>query len=443
MMANWTQLYSKKLTTAAEAVKVIGSRQTVYVHQGCGEPETLVEAMVQRGPELVDVSVYHMMTFGAARYTHPEFEGHFRHTGCFIGSNVRPAVRDGRADYVPIFLHQIERLVEDGAVRMDVALMQLSLPDAHGYMSLGPSIDVSLTSAKHAGHVIAEVNERCPRTLGDSFLHVSEVDAIVETSRPLAEYHKPETTPIHRQIARHIAEMVPDGATLQTGVGGIPDAVLECLVNHRDLGIHSEMFSDGVIELIDSGVINNARKTLHPRKAVAGFVLGTERLFRYIDNNPVFEFHRTAYVNDPYVIGLNDRMVAINSAIEVDLTGQVSADSIGTRIHSGIGGQVDFVRGAARSRGGLPIIALQSTTKDGQISRITPFLKPGAGVVTSRGDVHYVVTEYGVAYLHGRSLQQRAESLTRIAHPKFRDELSRAAREMRLVPPPVPVSVTR
>ncbi len=440
---NWTELYTSKLTTAAEAVKAIRSGQTVYVHQGCGEPEVLVEAMVARGRELHNVEVFHMMTFGNADYTHPEFEGHFRHTGCFIGSNVREAVHDGRADYIPIFLHEIEQLVESGAVELDVALMHVSPPDTHGYMSLGPSIDVSLTSAKHARHVIAEVNSQCPRTFGNSFLHVSEVNAIVETSHPLPEYHKPETTAVHRQIARYIAEMVPDGATLQTGVGGIPDAVLENLTNHRDLGIHTEMFSDGVIDLIDSGVINNARKTLHPRRVVAGFALGTERLFRYIDNNPVFEFHRTAYVNDPYIIGQNERMVAINSAIEVDLTGQVCADSMGTKIHSGIGGQVDFIRGAARSKGGLPVIALQSTAKGGRISRITPFLKPGAGVVTSRGDVHYVISEYGVAYLHGKSLRKRAESLIRIAHPKFRDELSQAAGDMGLLPRPVLTAVTR
>ncbi|MCX6623145.1 MAG: 4-hydroxybutyrate CoA-transferase [Acidobacteria bacterium] len=440
---NWTESYTNKLTTAEEAVKTIRSGQTVYVHQGCGEPEALVAAMVARGHELHDVEVFHMMTFGNADYTHPEFEGHFHHVGAFIGSNVREAVQDGRADYIPIFLHEIEGLFDSGAVAPDVALMHCSPPDAHGFMSLGPSIDVSLTAAKHSRHVLVEVNTECPRTFGDSFLHVSEANGIVETSHPLPEYHKPETTAVHRQIARHIAEMIPDGATLQTGVGGIPDAVLESLTGHRDLGIHTEMFSDGVIELIEAGVINNARKSLHPRKAISGFALGTRRLFRYIDNNPMFEFHRTAYVNDPNVIGQNDHMVAINAAIEVDLTGQVCADSMGTKIHSGIGGQVDFIRGAARSRGGLPIIAVQSTAKNDTISRITPFLKQGAGVVTSRGDVHYVISEYGVAYLHGKSLRQRAEALIRIAHPTFRDELTEAARAMGLIARPAMAGLTR
>lgn len=440
---NWTELYTSKLATADQAVKAIRSGQTVYLQQGCGEPDALVAALVARGQELHDVEMFHMMTFGNADYTHPEFEGHFHHTGVFIGSNVREAVQAGRADYIPIFLHEIEGLFESGAVQPDVALMHCSPPDAHGYLSLGPSIDVSLTAAKHSRFVIAEVNSQCPRTFGDSVLHVSEVDTIVETSHPLPEYHKPATTEVHRRIAHFIAEMIPDGATLQTGVGGIPDAVLECLTNHRDLGVHTEMFSDGVIDLIDSGVINNARKTIHARKVVAGFALGTQRLFRYMDNNPIFEFHRTAYVNDPYVIGQNERMVAINAAIEIDLTGQVCADSMGTKIHSGIGGQLDFIRGAARSKGGLPIIAVQSTAKGDTISRITPFLKDGAGVVTSRGDVHYVISEYGVAYLHGKSLRQRAEALIRIAHPKFRDQLTEAARGMGLLPRPVPAGLTR
>lgn len=307
---------------------------------------------------------------------------------------------------------------------IDVALIQCCPPDHYGYMSLGTGIDITLTAAKHARHLIVEVNDQCPRTLGDSFIHVSKADTIVEASHPLAEYKKQEVTDVHRAIARHVANLIPNGATLQTGIGGIPDAVLLMLAGHKDLGVHTEMFSDGVIDLIKSGVINNEKKTLHPHKVISGFVLGTKPLFDFIHDNPIFEFHPTAYANDPFIIAQNDRMAAINSAVEVDLTGQVCSDSVGHVPYSGVGGQVDFIRGAARSKGGVPVIALLSTAKDGTVSRITPELKPGAGVVTSRADVHYVVTEFGVAYLHGKNLRQRAEALIAIAHPSFQDGLA-------------------
>jgi acyl-CoA hydrolase len=300
-------------------------------------------------------------------------------------------------------------------------------------MSLGPSIDASLTAAQSAKHVIVEINEQCPRTLGDTFLHVSRVDAFVETSHPLSEYPRSPVTELQRAIGRHVAALIPDGATIQTGIGGIPEAVLGMLHDRKDLGIHSEMVPDAVIELIRSGVINGERKTLHPHKVIAGFVLGSKILFDFIDNNPTFEFHRTAYCNDPGVIAQNDRMVAINSAIEVDLTGQVCSDSMGTAPYSGIGGQVDFLRGAARSKGGLPIITLPSTAKSGAVSRIVPTLQPGAGVVTSRGDVHYVITEHGVAYLHGKTIRQRAEAMIGIADPKFQPELEEYAMKNRLL----------
>lgn len=427
--------YRSKVTTAEKAVEAVRSGQRVYIHQGCAEPEVLVRALTRRGPELRDVEVVHLATMGTADYTLPRYEGHFRHNALFIGQNVRKAVQEGRADFTPIFLAEIEELFRNGGLPIDVALLQCTPPDNYGYMTLGPSIDVSLTAAQHAKHVIVEVNDQMPRTLGNAFLHVNRVNAFVETSHPLVEYCPKAVTALHRAIARNVASLIPDGATLQMGIGGIPDATLRYLKDRKDLGVHSEMFCDGLLELIQAGVVNNERKTLHPHKVIAGFALGTRRLFEFLDNNPIFEFHQTEYTNNPFVIAQNDRMVAINSAIEVDLTGQVCADSMGSTMYSGIGGQVDFIRGAARSKGGVPIIALPSSTRQETISRIVPSLRSGAGVVTSRGDVHYVVTEYGVAYLHGKTLRQRAEALISIAHPKFRDQLTAYARKARFLGP--------
>jgi acyl-CoA hydrolase len=424
--------YRARVTTAEKAVASIESGQRVYIHQGCAEPETLVRALTARGPELRNVEVIHLATFGNADYTNPEYEGHFRHTAFFIGGNVRRAVQEGRADYIPIFLSEIEELFRSGAIGLDVALLQCTPPDQYGYMSLGPSIDCSLTAAQCAQHLVVEINDQMPRTMGDAFLHVNRVDAFIETSHPLPEYPRPEITELNLAIARNVASLIPDGATLQMGIGGIPDATLACLRDRQDLGVHTEMFSDGVVELIQAGVINNEKKSIHPNKVISGFALGSKMLFDFIHNNPIFEFHPTHYTNDPFVIAQNERMVAINSAIEVDLTGQVCSDSMGATMYSGIGGQVDFLRGAARSKGGVPVIALPSTAKNGAVSRIVPMLHPGAGVVTSRGDVHYVVTEYGVAYLHGKSLRSRAEALIEIAHPDFRDELLECARRSKL-----------
>ncbi len=425
--------YRTRIMPAEVALADIASGQSVYVHNGCAEPVELVKALTRRGPELEDVQVIHMATMGIADYILPEYEGHFRHNALFIGGNVRKAVQEGRADYTPIFLSEIEGLFRCGALPIDVCLLQCTPPDSYGYMSLGPSIDASLTAAQCARRVIVEMNAQCPRTLGDTFLHVSRVDAFVEASHPLSEYPRHPVTELHYAIAKHIAKLIPDGATIQTGIGGIPEAVLGLLHDRRDLGIHSEMVPDSVIDLVESGVITGERKSLHPRKIISGFVLGSKRLFDYIDNNPMFEFHRTEYCNDPFLIAQNDRMVALNSAIEVDLTGQVCSDSMGASPYSGIGGQVDFLRGAARSKGGLPIITLPSTAKDGAVSRIVPTLRPGAGVVTSRGDVHYVITEHGVAYLHGRTLCQRAEALIQVADPKFRGELEDYARRNHLL----------
>ncbi len=419
----WESDYLQKLPTADAAMLFIKSGMRVYIQPGCAEPETLVEALIRRAPEVRDVEIVHMMTMGTAPYVASEMAGHFRHNAVFIGANVRDAINEGRADYTPIYLSEIEELFENGAMPIDVALIEVSPPDSHGYCSFGVGVDTTLTAAKCARYVVAQVNDHMPRTYGDSFIHVSDIDAVVESSRPLCELKKPKITDMHAAIARNVAGLVEDGSVLQTGIGGIPDAVLPLLMDRKDLGVHSELVSEGVIPLIEAGVITGARKNYKPRKIIVGFALGTKKLFEFVDNNPVFEFHPTAYTNDPGLIARNDDMVAINSALQIDLTGQVCSDSIGNQFYSGIGGQVDFLRGASRSKGGKPIIAISSTAKSGTISRIVPMLSPGAGVVTSRGLVRYVVTEHGVAYLHGKSIRERAKALIEIAHPRFRDEL--------------------
>jgi 4-hydroxybutyrate CoA-transferase len=419
----WEDEYARKLQTADEAVRSVKSGRRVYIQPGCAEPETLVDSLICRAAEVYDVEIVHMMTMGAAPYVAPDMATHFRHNAVFIGSNVREAINEGRADYTPIYLSEIEELFESGEMPVDVALIEVSPPDSHGFCSFGVGVDTTLTAAKCARHVVAQVNNHMPRTYGDSFIHVSGIDAVVESSRPLCELKKPEITDMHVAIARNVAGLIEDGAVLQTGIGGIPDAVLAFLTDRKDLGIHSELVSDGLILLIDAGVITGARKTFKPRKIIVGFVLGTKKMFEFVDNNPIFEFHPTAYTNDPALVARNEMMVAINSALQVDLRGQVCSDSIGNQFYSGIGGQVDFLRGASRSKGGKPIIAISSTAKNDSVSRIVPMLSPGAGVVTSRGLVRYVVTEYGVAYLHGKSIRERAKALIEIAHPKFRDEL--------------------
>jgi len=419
----WSTNYQAKLQTAEKALCCVQSGMRVYIQPGCGEPETLVHALLQRAPFVRDVEVVHLLTLGCADYVAPEMAGHFRHNAFFIGGNVREAVNDGRADYTPIHLSEVESLFETHTMPLDVALIQVSHPDAHGFCSFGVSVDTTLTAAKFARIVIAQINDQMPRTYGDSFIHVHQITACVESSRPLCELPKQFITGLQVGIAKNVASLIDDHAVLQTGIGGIPDAVLPFLMDRKDLGVHSELVSDSVIPLIEAGVITGARKTFKPRKIILGFVLGTKNLFDFVSDNPIFEFHPTAYTNDPLLIARNDNMVAINSALQVDLTGQVCSDSIGTRFYSGIGGQVDFLRGASRAKGGKPIIALPSTAKDGTVSRIVPLLNPGAGVVTSRGLIRYVVTEYGVAYLHGKSIRERANALIQIAHPDFRDDL--------------------
>ncbi len=422
-MSSWEFEYKNKLQTAEEALLCVRSGMRVYIQPGCAEPETLVEALMRRASYVEDVEIVHMMTMGAAPYVAREMVGHFRHNAMFIGPNVREAINEGRADYTPIYLSEIEGLFESGAMPIDVALLTLSPPDSHGFCSFGVGVDTSLTAAKCARYVVAQINDQMPRTFGDSFIHVNELDAVVDASRPLCEMKQPQVTDMHVSIARNVASLIEDGSVIQTGIGGIPDAVLPFLMDRKDLGVHSELVANGVIPLIEAGVITGARKNFKPRKIILGFAIGTKPLFSFVDNNPIFEFHPTAYTNDPGLIARNDNMVAINSALQIDLTGQVCSDSIGSQFYSGIGGQVDFLRGASRSKGGKPIIAISSTAKDGAISRIVPMLSPGAGVVTSRGLIRYVVTEYGVAYLHGKTIRQRAQALIDIAHPKFREEL--------------------
>ncbi len=429
----WMDKYMSKRRTADEAVKVIRSGDCVYIHPGCAEPEQLVRAMVARAHELRKVKVIHILTRGIADYVLPEMGASFRHVALFSGANVREAINEGRADIVPIFLSEIESLFSSGALPIDVALIHVSPPDEHGFCSFGVGVDTTKTAAECARIVIAQVNPKVPRTLGDSFIHLNKIHYVVEMNDDLLEYPMGEVSETAMKIGRHIADLIEDGSTLQLGIGEIPDAVLSYLTEKMHLGIHSEMVSDGVIELIESGVITNEKKTLHTGKILAGFVLGTRRLFDFIHNNPIFEFHPAQYINDPFIISRNDKQVAINSAIEVDLTGQVCADSIGYSFYSGIGGQVDFVRGAARSKGGKPIIALRSTALNDTASRIVSHLKEGAGVVTSRGDVHYVVTEFGAAYLHGKTVRERCQSLINIAHPKFREELESSARKRNLL----------
>jgi len=420
---SWELDYKNKLQTAEEALRCVQSGMRVYIQPGCAEPETLVAALMGRAPFVENVEIVHMLTMGAAPYVAPEMATHFRHNAMFIGPNVRDAVNDGRADYTPIYLSEIEALFESGAMPIDVALLELSPPDPHGFCSFGVGVDTSLTAAKCARYVVAQINDQMPRTYGDSFIHVSELDAIVDSSRPLCAMKIPEITDMHRAIARNVAGLIEDGAVLQTGIGGIPDAVLPFLMDRKDLAVHSELVSDGVIPLIEAGVITGERKNFKPRKIILGFAIGTKKLFNFVDNNPIFEFHPTCYTNDPGLIARNDNMVAINSALQIDLTGQVCSDSIGSQFYSGIGGQVDFLRGASRAKGGKPIIAISSTAKNDTISRIVPTLSPGAGVVTSRGLIRYVVTEYGVAYLHGKTIRERAQALINVAHPKFREEL--------------------
>ena len=422
-------------TAAADAVALVGSGANVFVHGASATPTPLVEALCGR-TDLADVRLYHLHTAGAAPFALPEQAERFRSVSLFTGPALRAPIAEGRADFVPVFLSDIPNLFRSGAIRLDVALLQLSPPDAHGYCSLGTSVDTAKAAADCAQTIVAEINEQMPRTLGNTVVPLRRVARFVHTDRPLLEHgHEPET-PVEGRIGEIVAGLVEDRATLQLGIGAIPDAVLSRLRDKRDLGIHTEMFSDGVVDLVEAGAVTNRYKTVHPNRIVTSFVTGTRRLFDFVDDNPLVEFHPCDRTNDTALIRRNPRVVAVNSALQVDLSGQVCADSLGHRIYSGIGGQMDFIRGAALSRGGKPVIALPSSARAGQVSRIVPELTAGAGVVTTRGHVHWVVTEYGAVNLHGLSLRQRGEALISIAHPDFRAELGRQLAAIRHFPLP-------
>jgi 4-hydroxybutyrate CoA-transferase len=425
--------YQSRIVTADEAVKHIKSGDRVFLTGNCSVPQMTLAALVKYAPNLQNVEICQALTIGPADYVDPSMEGHLRVNTLFISANVRKAVNEGRADFTPVLLSEFPLLFRKKILPVDVALIHISPPDEHGFCSLGIEVGLTKSAAESAKTVIAEVNQQMPRTLGDSFIHVSKLDWIVPVDYPLPELAMGSEGPtdVVEAIAEHIAGLIPDGATMQLGIGAIPDAVLKYLFEKKDLGIHTELFSDGVIDLVESGVLTNARKTLHPGKIIAGFIIGTKRLYDWVDDNPLIELHPTEHVNDPFVIAQNDRMVAINSAIEVDLTGQVCADSIGPKLYSGVGGQLDFIYGASRSKEGVPIIALPSTAKN--YSRIVGMLKQGAGVVTTRNHVRYLVTEYGIADLYGKTIRERAHALINIAHPDFRDELTYQARELHYI----------
>lgn len=432
---SWQSLYQSRVCTAEEAIQAVRSGDRIFLTGNVSVPKLLSKALVDRAPRLSDVEICQALTVGPTDFVREDMDGHLRVNSMFISANVRKAVQTGKADFTPVLLSEFPLLFKNGILPIDVALIHVSPPDEHGFCSLGVEVGLTKSPAESAKIVIAEVNQQMPRTLGDSFIHVSRLNFVVPVNYPISEMPMADEDggELVEQIGKHIAELIPDGATMQMGIGAIPDSVLKFLGDKRDLGIHTELFSEGVIELVEQGIINNARKTIHTGKIVAGFMIGSKRLYDWADDNPMIELHRTEYVNDPFVIAQNDKMVAINSAIEVDLTGQVCADSIGSKLYSGVGGQLDFIYGASRSKGGLPIIAMASTStmRDGTvISKIAGLLRHGAGVVTSRNHVRFVVTEYGVAELYGKTIRQRARALIAIAHPDFRDALERQAKEL-------------
>lgn len=431
---DWLTRLKDRVISAEEAVTHIKSNQRIFLSGNVSVPKKLLSALVKYAPDnLENVEIMQALTVGASDYVDPDMSGHLRVNTIFISNNIREAVQQGRADFTPVMLSEFPLLFKEGILDLDVALIHVSPPDEHGFCSFGVEVGLTKTPAESAKLIIAEVNEKMPRTLGDSFIHVNRLDFLVHSNYSLPEHSMSATGPneITDKIAKYCASLIPDGATMQMGIGAIPDAVLKYLYDKKNLGIHTELFSDGVIELVNQGIITNSEKTLHPGKILAGFVIGTQKLYNWVDDNPMIEFHPTEYVNDPFIVAKNKKMVAINSAIEIDLTGQICADSIGPKLFSGVGGQLDFVYGASRSEGGIPMIALPSKAKE--FSRIVPMLRQGAGVVTTRNHVRYVITEYGIAYLYGKTIRQRATSLINIAHPEFRDDLKKQAKELNYI----------
>ena len=430
----WRDDYRGRRVTPEEAVALINSGDRIYVSGNAATPYVLLEALARRDDGLEQVEVTHVLLMGDDPLSRPDAWSRFRHNSLFVGPADREVVNDGLADYIPIHLHEIPGLFSLGYLPLQVAIIQTAPPDQHGFMSLGVECLATMAAIAQAPVVLAQVNDKMPRTLGDSFIHISRVTRLVEVSKDLPTLEPTGFGEVEQKIGKSVAELVEDSSTLQLGIGAIPDAVLASLGGKRNLGIHTEMVSDGIMEGVEAGVITGSDKSLHRGKVICTFALGSERLYSFLNNNPLFEFHPVDYTNDPFVIARNKGMVAVNSAIEVDLTGQVCSDSIGQQIYSGFGGQVDFIRGAAHSEGGKPIIAMPATARRGEVSRIVPVLRKGAGVVTTRADVHYVVTEYGTASLHGKNLRERASELIRIAHPDFREELSAAAHARKLLP---------
>jgi 4-hydroxybutyrate CoA-transferase len=429
------KLYQSRTVSPEEAVRKIQSGNRIFLTGNCSVPQKILAALVEYAPNLKDVEICQALSVGPADYVSPAMEGHLRVNSMFISANIRKAIQEGRGDFTPVLLSEFPLLFKHKILPLDVALVHVSPPDEHGFCSFGIEVGLTKSPAESAKMIIAEVNQQMPRTLGDSFIHVSRLNYIVPVDYPLPEMKMGAEGPdeVTEKIAGFIADLIPDGATMQMGIGAIPDAVLKYLYHKKDLGIHSELFSDGVVDLVDAGVVTNARRSIHTGKITAGFIIGTQRLYKWADDNPLIEMHPTEYINDPFVVAQNDRMVAVNSAIEIDLTGQVCADSIGPKLFSGVGGQLDFIYGASRSKGGVPIIAMPSSNlmRDGSvISKIVPMLKHGAGVVTTRNHVRFVVTEYGVAELYGKTIRQRAQALINVAAPEFREELKAKAREL-------------
>lgn len=431
-MNDWRMAYQNKLVSAEQAIQVVKSGDRVVTGHACGEPSALVEALVARAPELSAVEIVHMVAMGPAKYAQPGMEASFRHNALFVGASTRKAVEEKRADYTPCFFSEIPRLFREKLLPVDVALIQITPPDKEGFCSYGLSADYTVAAAECAATVIAQVNAKMPRT-GGVKIHLDAIDFLVEKEEPLLELKPPAIGAIEKQIGEHVASLIADGSTLQLGIGAIPDAVLLFLTGKKDIGIHSEMFSDGVVGLAEAGVITNKQKTINPGKFMAAFLMGTRKLYDFIDGNPLVELQPVDYINDPCVIGQHDNMVSINSALQVDLMGQVNAEMIGSRQFSGIGGQVDFVRGVSRAKNGKSIIALPSTAAGGRVSRIACELDRGAAVSTSRNDVHYIVTEYGIANLRGKSLRERTLALIGIAHPDFRESLLAEAKDKGMI----------